>query len=325
MCVKIALLCLVVAFPSASYCAPLTLSELQRLPRDCPIIYDNDWLRDVVDDEYLFAKAHLGQANLRGLIVTKDLWDQGRLYKIEQGLKNFNENIALARRSGWTRIPDPVLGADRVFEKPSSGRIEDTKPIECPGADLIVREARKASPKKPLVVFVGGPLNTVASAYLKDPSIASKMVVMMTDLDGYNGQDKWANYIVTTRCRLVNFGASPLWWPQPPNPSVVPPERFSSLPDTPITREMHRVAQEYQNRRAEGGRDDGFGDGAGLFLFFKPQSWLEVQKMRVPEFWRLEKAESGPYHFLDAVRVDFEAMREEFFSTIKLALERRGK
>ena len=147
----------------------LTLTELQRLPRDCPLIYDNDWLRDTNDDEYVFAKAHLIQANLRGLILTKDLWDNGKQYKVEDGLREFRENLDILRRSGWKNIPDVTLGADRIFAKPSSGRIEDIKPIAAPGVALIVEQARRATARKPLVVFVGGPLNTVASAYLTGP------------------------------------------------------------------------------------------------------------------------------------------------------------
>ena len=65
--------------------APVTWEELRRLPKDCPVIYDNDWLRDTNDDEYLLAKAHLGQANLKGYILSKDEWDHGRQYKTEDG------------------------------------------------------------------------------------------------------------------------------------------------------------------------------------------------------------------------------------------------
>ena len=313
--------------PVAPSVPPPTLSELRRLPRNCPIIYDNDWLRDVTDDEYLFAKAHLGEANLRGLILTKDLWDQGRLYTVEQGLKDFRENIAMARRSGWRSIPDVTVGADRVFQRPASGRIEDTKPIPSAGAELIVREAGKASPARPLIVVVGGPLNTVASAYLMDPSIAPKMIVLMTDIDGYNGQDKWANYIVTTRCRLANFGADPVWWPQRPQPPVMPLERFSSLPDSEVTREIRRVAREFwerSTRKENPVRDDGFGDGAGLFLFFRPETWRDVRKVRVNGPDSREYVTEGRYHYLDAWRLDFSLMREEFFATIAAALAKRG-
>ncbi|MGQ9524591.1 MAG: hypothetical protein ACUVTZ_07060 [Armatimonadota bacterium] len=328
MFVEVLMLCSLLAPTSANQVRvqPLTLAELRRLPRNCPIIYDNDWLRDVTDDEYLFAKAHLGQANLRGIILTKDLWDQGRLYKVEQGLNDFNENIAIARRSGWRGIPDVTVGSDRVFERPASGRIEDTKPIPSAGAELIVREARRATSAKPLIVVVGGPLNTVASAYLMDPAIANRMIVLMTDIGGYNGQDKWANYIVTTRCRLANFGAHPIWWPQRPQTPMMPLERFDALPDREVTREIRRVARLYwerSTRKDNPDRDDGFGDGAGLFLFFRPETWREVRRVRVNGPESQEYVTEGVYHYLDAWRLDFDLMREEFFATIAAALAKR--
>jgi hypothetical protein len=40
-----------------------------------PIIYDNDWWFDVFDNNYLWAQASLGRADLRGNIVSRDMWD----------------------------------------------------------------------------------------------------------------------------------------------------------------------------------------------------------------------------------------------------------
>ena len=307
---------------------PPTLAELQRLPRDCPLVYDNDWLKDTNDDEYVFAKAHLGQANLKGIVLTKDLWNGGKQYKVDDGLKDFRENLDIVRRSGWKNLPEITVGADRVFARPTSGKVEDTAPVDSPGARLLVDLARRASPAKPVVVFVGGPLNTVASACLMDPTIAPKLIVLMTDLTAYNGQDRWANTIVATRCRMANFGASPLWWPQRPQPPIMPVERFDGLPDTPVTQEMRRVARmfwERSTRKERPDRDDGLADGAGPMLFFAPRTWRAVRKVRVTGtepgvFATAEAANGQPYHYLDATRVDFDAMREEFFATITAAL-----
>src|SRR3712207_1571782 len=114
----------------ANVVSPLTLAELQRLPRDCPLVYDNDWLKDTNDDEYVFAKAHLGQANLKGIVLTKDLWDSGKQYKVADGLKDFREDLDIVRRSGWKNLPEITVGADRVFARPASGRIEDTAAVD---------------------------------------------------------------------------------------------------------------------------------------------------------------------------------------------------
>jgi hypothetical protein len=303
---------------------PPTLDALRRLPRDCPVVYDNDWIRDVVDDEYVFALAHLGRIHLAGLVLSKDEWDHGRQYSVADGLKDFRENLAIVRRSGFRNVPDVTVGADRLLARPASGKIEDTEPVRSEGTQLIVRMARDATPGRPLIVVVGGPLSTVASALLTEPAIAERLVVLMTDISGYNGSDPWANWIVATRCRLANFGATPLWWPQPPGLSVIPPDRFDGLPDSDLTREMRRVARAYYDRshRAEhADRCDGLGDGAGLFLLTRPESWRSARKVRVNGAWSPEAVEDGPYHYLDAADVDFDVMREEFFATLRAALD----
>lgn len=319
----VALALLAVPTPALADSPPVTWEEVRNLPHDCPIVYDNDWLRDVTDDEYLFAKASLGQADLKGIILTVDSWDDGKLYTVEQGLEDFRQDIAIARRSGLRNIPGVTVGADRELVRPESGRVEDTEPVPSAGTDLIVAEARKASPDKPLVVIVGGPLITVAGAYLTDPAIADRMVVLMTDIDGYNGSDPWANEVVATRCKLVNFGADRLWWPQRPEPPVMPPGRFEGLPDTEVTREMERVAEMYwdrSTRRERPDRDDGFGDGAGTLLLFKPETWLEVQDVQVTGAWSHRDVSDGPYHYLDAIRIDAGTMSDEFFATMEAAL-----
>ena len=303
---------------------PITWEQARALPKDCPIVYDNDWLKDTTDDEYLFAKASLGEADLRGLILTKDEWDKGRQYKVADGRKDFESNLAILREAGFKHLPEITVGADRCLTVPPGGKIEDTAPVASAGTDLIVREARKATPEKPLVVIVGGPLLTVASAYLTDPSIADRMVVLMTDLTGYNGPDPWANYVVATRCKLVNFGAQRIWWPQGDQAPCMPPERFDDLPDSPATREMKRVAIMFfdRSRTQKKDRDDGFADGAGTFLLFRPETWKEVRPVLVTKAWQAADVKQGePYSYLDCAAIDAPAMTEEFFATMRRAIE----
>jgi hypothetical protein len=116
-------------------------------------------------------------------------WQKGYLYKLKQRMDDAAKSIGIARRSGIRNIPAPIPGCDRAFERLVSGKIEGTKIIRSKGSDLIVAEAKKTSSEKPLLLFVGGPLNTVANAYLNDTSIAARIVVFMTDLRGYNGRE----------------------------------------------------------------------------------------------------------------------------------------
>lgn len=293
--------------------------QIEGVNSTCPMIYDNDWWFDTPDKNYLWAKATQGQADLRGNIVTRDLWnwENGYQFTLKEGLEDAEKSIAIARRSGLKNIPDPIAGSEWAFARPASGKIEDTKIVPSAGSDLIVKEARQATPQKPLLLFVGGPLNTVANAVLIDPSIADKMVVLMTDLRGYNGKDAWANYIAASRCRLINYGAH-IWWPQRPQPPVMPLERFKKLPENEMTDDILRIAKWFWERssKAKPDRDDGFADGAPIFLIFNPQTWKRVQKQRINGVFGVRDVENEPFDLLDAREVDYQLMSDEFFKTL---------
>lgn len=74
---------------------------------------------------------------------------------------------------------------------PDNPIIGNTVATATPGSDLIIAEARLASPEKPLVIVSGGPLTTVASALLLAPEIADRIVVfnILVSHFGYNGMD----------------------------------------------------------------------------------------------------------------------------------------
>ena len=108
---------------------------------DNPIIYDNDWWFDVFDNNYLWAQASLGHANLRGNIVTRDMWDwdKGYHYPFEQSWQDAEKALKLTRNSGLKNIPDLTRGSVRVLVRPESGRIEDTAPHPSDGGRPIRR------------------------------------------------------------------------------------------------------------------------------------------------------------------------------------------
>ena len=103
------------------------------------------------------------------MVLSKDQWDHGRQFKVKDGSAEFESDLAIVRRSGLRNVPQVTIGADKLSGAAGERHDRGDKPVSSAGTDLIVREARKASPKKPLVVIVGGPLCTVASAYLTDP------------------------------------------------------------------------------------------------------------------------------------------------------------
>ncbi len=194
--------------------------------RTNPAIFDKDDYLNGYTGEFLLALASAGEIDLRG-IIAGTLWPEADPDEI---LAGHREYAAKARRSGLRNVPEPVAGAFRALRQPASSNIAETTALDSPGARLIVDEARKASPEKPLVVVAGGSLTTVACAYLIDPSIADRVIVSAAlgreqDMGDYNGfVDGWSAYIVLRQLRYVQF-------PVGIGAPEVPKRRFKRLPD----------------------------------------------------------------------------------------------
>lgn len=132
------------------------------LPYDSahPIIYDNDDTVDVYTDDYLMALASAGEINLAGMITSTSIapfnkYVPSKYY--EQAVADREAGVARARKSGFRNIPDPVRGVKGHLAEPASGRIEDTQPIGSEGSRQIVRQAKRATFDRPLVIVAGGP------------------------------------------------------------------------------------------------------------------------------------------------------------------------
>lgn len=141
----------------------------------------------------------------------------------------------------------------------------------------------------------------------------------MTDLRGYNGKDPWANYIVATRCKLINYGAH-IWWPQRPKPPVMPLESFKHLPQNEQTKEIYRIAKNFWQRSTKKNnpvRDDGFADGAPIFLVFNPRTWKSVQRQKVAGVFGVRDVSDESYDLLDARKLDYTHMTEDFFAILQ--------
>ena len=280
-----------------------------------PVIYDNDWWFDVFDNNYLWARASLGGVNLRGNIVSRDMWDwqKGYQYTMEESVKDAEKALKLARESGLKNIPDPTLGSDRVLVRPDSGRIEDTVAHPTDGSRLIVAEAKKASPEKPLLIVSGGPLTTVANALLTNPEIAPNLVVFnLTVNGGYNGKDGWSPYIVVKKTRYVDWGGGEFW----DRDSVFKAEHFDPLPDNPFTADMKRFI------RTDLGRDNQLGDGAPLVWLFQPKCWTNAAVHRAEwqgnsvRFVPAKTGETSDLLVVPKAATDLRTSREEFLRVL---------
>ncbi len=215
------------------------------------VIYDNDDASDMYTDEYMMALASAGDIKLTGIITSSSIapfnkWvtsDDYDLFVTER-----SREVRHARNSMFGNIPDPVRGPEGYLQKPTSGHIEDTQPLGAEGSYLIVQEARKAHPSKPLVIVMGGPLTLAADAYLLENSIADKVVIAWLggregDMGEYNGViDPWAAYIVLQKLRLVQF---PGWSVGVKAAPSVPKARLVDLPNTALRQWM--LDKQHQN------------------------------------------------------------------------------
>ena len=188
--------------------------------RGSPVIYDNDDHRDVYTDEYLLALASIGEIDFKGIITTYSPREYPEFVKGREMIMD------LATTSGLQNLPELFSGTSRKLVRPEANRIEDTEPLEIDGSRFIVEIARQCSYSRPLVIITGGQLTTVANAYLLDPSIADKIVVMgvfgAEAIDYNAGLDAWAWTIILARFRVVAIPIGP-----PGNRGVVymkPPE-----------------------------------------------------------------------------------------------------
>jgi hypothetical protein len=277
-----------------------------------PIIYDNDWFTDVFDAYYIWARASLGIANLRGVIVSRDMWEHPNYrYPVERCIEDAEKAVRFVRESGLQNIPDVTLGADRVLEIPESGIIEDSEFHSTPGSRLIIAEAKKATKEKPLVVIAGGPLTTVANALLEDPSISQTMIVfsLSTSHYGYNGKDGWSANIVSKKANLVEWAAGQFW----DENSVFRYEHFANLPDNPLTKEMKRFIQ------TDLGIANQLGDGAPLVWMFENSCWRNAEErgaVFIKPAIRYEVNGGRDVLNIPKTATDLDASRIEFFRVI---------
>ena len=287
-----------------------------------PIVYDNDWWFDVFDNNYLWAQTSLGKANLVGNIVTRDMWDweKGYLYPMKKCVSDASKAIARARESGIQGVPDLTIGSDQILLAPETGRIEDTVSISTAGSELIIREALKASPQKPLVVIAGGPLTTIANALLIEPDIGKNMVVFSLTVSyyGYNGKDGWSAYVVAKRTQLVEWATRQFW----ENGSVFRPEHFNQLPDNPFCNEMKAFI------KTNLGMANQLGDGAPLVWMFDPTCWRGTRTRKA--VWKGKAVEfvlskDGDALDIPREKTDLNQCRKEFFKVMENPAAYHGK
>lgn len=174
------------------------------------IVVVNDGGRDNWQGEYAALLASTGQIKLVGLVVNSN----AEYPSIDVNVTNYRQMVRVAEASGLRHIPDPTASVAPTLVRPASGVIEDTAPNHSEGARLILAAAAAhGSAVHPLAIATGGALTDVADAYLLDPTLPERAVVVASlgrtsgdgarTLDPNGNRDTWATFIVTSRMRYV--------------------------------------------------------------------------------------------------------------------------
>lgn len=175
-----------------------------------PLVLVNDGALDNWQVEYGALLAATGRVKMLGLVVNTN----AEYPSLETNVGNFRKLVAAARRSGMRGLPDPTASIAPALVRPNSRRIEDTIPNRSEGARLLIELARAhATAVHPLAIATGGALTDVADAYLLDPSLAERVVVVASlgqsttagavTVDPNGDRDAWATVIVMSRLRYV--------------------------------------------------------------------------------------------------------------------------
>ena len=196
-----------------------------------PIILTNDGAYDNWQGEYAVLFASAGGPPLAGIIVNAD----GPWPSIEKNVNDWHALVSAAHDSGFAEVPEPITSVAGPLTRPASGAIDDTLPNRSEGALFILDAAARLSlPYRPLVIVTGSRLTDVADAYLVDPSVVDRVVVVSSlgtfvspngTMGPPNGEmDPWADTIVTNRFRYVQVSS---YYDQLTD---VPSSRLSELP-----------------------------------------------------------------------------------------------
>lgn len=200
-----------------------------------PVILSNDGPYDNWQGEYAALLAQANGPTLAGIVVsTGGIWSD-----LDANFSGWQELVTSARESGLQNLPDPIRSASAPLVRPVDGDIDSTAPNDSDGARFIVEtSSRLGRPERPVVVATGGRLTDVADAYLIDPTVTERVVVVASLGTGFSSDDEvahmgipngemdvWADAVVVQKFRYVQVSA---FYDQLGD---VPAERTTELPE----------------------------------------------------------------------------------------------
>jgi hypothetical protein len=181
--------------------------KLPGIDRHNPAILINDSVADNWSPEYAALFANNGGPRLLGIVVNANpYWPD-----LDANVAGWEEFVTAAQKSHLQGIPEVTRSQGAAFVVPPDRQIESTKRDHSDGAYLIVNKSKESS--LPTVLFSCSNLTDIADAYLIDPSVVDRVVVVALlgsysapkgSMTGPNGDlDPWADWIVAQKFRYI--------------------------------------------------------------------------------------------------------------------------
>jgi hypothetical protein len=179
-----------------------------------PVIIHNDSATDNWMGEYALLLAKNGGPSIVGIIVcSSTYWTN-----LDANVTGWTNLVNAARASGFQNVPDLTVSAGAPLVEPDDGQIDSTAANRSAGAQKIIALSRELGrPARPVVVLAGAQLTDVADAYLVDPTVVDRVVIVSSLgslnppralMTGPNGElDPWADWIVAQRFKYVQVSA----------------------------------------------------------------------------------------------------------------------
>lgn len=175
-----------------------------------PIWYDNDEEIDCYVAEVLFAAHHAGWVKLVGISTSASLPPYNQYgFQYKDWYAERLNGYKAALESGVKNLPYPIYG---VFGNliPSKDRVASHTPyLPGAGTDSLIAAVHKYGTKEcPLIVMLGAGMTLPVNAWLKDSTIADKMLIYATlgsetAMGDFNGWvDGWSTVIAAQKLKV---------------------------------------------------------------------------------------------------------------------------
>lgn len=140
------------------------------------VLVDNDLCGDGDGLFHLVHQLLCTSSDVRGIVGAHVAAD--RPWNQTEG--EAQQNMAEISASRAKEIVELCGKAGQINIQPGAptAMVDDSTPIESEGAKLIIEEAKKATPERPLYLLFGGPLTDIASAWLMDPTISQNVILV---------------------------------------------------------------------------------------------------------------------------------------------------